>query len=178
VVYVLVFLYLYWYLAECIRDSSDGWVRAPSGMGGLPELTDMITQMVNIIGCLTFYLLPATIFIIIAGLTNIIAWLLIIAALFFYPMGLLSVVLFNSVSGLDPRVLINSIRDIFWPYLGLVILFTIIILLVFVYMAAQVQPFWKMIFLLFMIYFAFILAHLAGRFYFKYKDKLKWKIPA
>jgi hypothetical protein len=53
---IILFLYLYWYLAECIRDSAAGWVRAPEGIGGLPDFSDLIMQTTNIIGCLAFFI--------------------------------------------------------------------------------------------------------------------------
>ena len=176
VVNIAVFLYFYWYLAECIRDSADGWVRAPEGMGGMPDLFDMLMQIVNIIGCLGFFLLPAIICVKFVGWINVITWLFIIAALFFYPFGLLSVILFDSFSGLDPRVLIRSIRDIFWPYVGLVVLFTVMLLLALIYAAIDINFLWKTAFRFCVFYLALILAHLTGRFYFRYKDKLQWKI--
>jgi ribosomal protein S27E len=58
IVEVLIFLYMYWYLAECVRESADGWVRAPQGFGGLPAFRDMFGQVVNIIGCLAVSFAP------------------------------------------------------------------------------------------------------------------------
>lgn len=34
---ILIFLYIYWYLAECVRESAYGWIRTPHGFGGLPS---------------------------------------------------------------------------------------------------------------------------------------------
>jgi hypothetical protein len=173
---VTIFLYMYWYLAECIRDSADGWVRAPEGMGSLPDFTDMVMQAVNIIGCLFFLLLPAGIYIFFVREINFIAWLLIIPALFFYPIGLLSVVLYDSVSGLKPNILIHSVYCTFWSYVGLVLLFALMFYFILVYRETQVCLLWKIIFRSFLIYSAFILAHLTGRFYLKNKDKLNWDL--
>jgi hypothetical protein len=167
---------MYWYLAECIRDSADGWVRAPEGMGSLPDFTDLIMQAVNILGCLIFFLLPAGIYVFFVREINFIAWLLIIPALFFYPIGLLSVVLYDSVSGLKPSILIRSVYSAFWSYVGLVLLFAGMFYFILVYGKTQVGLLWKIVFRCFIIYLAFILAHLTGRFYLKNKDKLKWNL--
>lgn len=176
IVSITIFLYMYWYLAECIRDSADGWVRAPEGLGSLPDFADLIMQAVNIIGCLLFFLLPAGIYIIFVREVNLVAWLLIIPALFFYPIGLLSVVLYDSVSGIRPGILIRSVYSTFCSYVGLVLLFVMMFYFVLVYIETRVGLLWKIVFRSFIIYFAFILAHLTGRYYLKNKDKLKWDL--
>jgi hypothetical protein len=172
---VLLFLYFFWYLAECIRDSADGWVRAPQGMGSLPDLSDMFGQMINIIGCLAFFLIPIIFYILISGRIDVIVWLLLIAAMFFYPISFLSVVLHDSVSSLNPRILLRSIRDTFWPYLGLVLMFILLAgLMRVIYIESELSIFWDFVIWFAMFYASFILAHLTGRFYWRYKEKLKW----
>ncbi len=174
---VIIFLYLYWYLAECIRDSAGGWVRAPEGVGGFPDFGDMIMQTANIIGCLVFFLLPAVVYIIyVAKRIDYFAWLFIIPGIFFYPMGLLSVILYDSVGGLSRHVLTSSIRKTIHPYIGLSLLYFAILFIVLVYKASELEFPWKTIFRFCVIYYAFILAHLTGRFYWKYKEELNWKI--
>lgn len=176
VINVIIFLYLYWYLAECIRDSAGGWVRAPEGAGGFPDFGDMIMQTANIIGCLVFFLLPAVIYIIyVAKSIDIFAWILIIPGIFFYPMGLLSVILYDSVGGLNWHVLTSSIRKTIRSYIGLDLLYFAILFAVIVYMSSGMGFPWKTIFRFCVIYYALILAHLTGRFYWKHKEKLNWK---
>jgi DNA-directed RNA polymerase subunit M/transcription elongation factor TFIIS len=176
VVNIILFLYLYWYLAECIRDSAAGWVRAPAGLGGLPDFSDLIMQTTNIIGCLAFLLLPAMIYLIAAKSMDVFAWLLIIPAIFFYPIGLLSVVLNDSVAGLKWRILLSPIRKTLGPYAGLSLMYVVMLLAVIVYMASQAGFLWKMIFRFLLIYFSFVLAHLTGRFYYCYKAKLDLEV--
>jgi hypothetical protein len=173
---IIVFLYLYWYLAECIRDSAGGWVRAPEGIGGLPDFYDLIMQTANIIGCLMFFLLPAVIYIFVAKSVDVFAWFLIIPGIFFYPMGLLSVILYDSVSGLNWHILAGSIRKTIRQYTGLSLLYFAILFAVIVYMASQMNVQGKTIFRFIVIYCALVLAHLTGRFYWKQKGKLNWKI--
>ncbi len=175
----LLFLYFFWYFSECIRDSADGWVRAPRGMGSLPDLSDMFRQTVNTIGCLTFFLMPFGICVLFVGRIDLIAWLLLIAAIFFYPIGFLSVVLFDSVSGLNPRVLLRSIRKTFLLYIGLVLLFVFFARLTgMIFMEIQTSLFLEFILLFIIFYAAFILAHLTGRFYWRYREKLKWNLQS
>ena len=174
---VLLFLYLFWYLAECIRESADGWTRAPRGMGSIPDLSDMFRQMINIIGCLAFFLLPIIFYILIRGQIDVIVWLLLIAVMFFYPISFLSVVLHDSVSSLNPRVLLRSVRNTFWPYLGLVFLFMLLSgLMRVIYIDLELSIVWDFVLQFVLFYASFILAHLTGRFYWRYKDKLKWGV--
>lgn len=177
VVNVLLFLYLFWYLAECVRDSADGWVRAPQGMGWIPDLSDMLSQMIYTIGCFIFFLLPTVLYVLFTGRVDVIAWLLMIAAMFFYPISFLSIILHDSVSGLDPRVLLRSIRDTLWPYVGLVLLFVLLAGLIrVIYIEFQLSIFWNFVLRFVLFYASFILAHLTGRFYWRYKEGLKWGV--
>ena len=91
IAYILLFLYLYWYLAECVRESAGGWVRAPQGFGGLPTLRDMFGQVINIIGCLAVFFAPFVLYMLFAQKAGIIFWLLLIYAVSLYPMALLAV---------------------------------------------------------------------------------------
>jgi DNA-directed RNA polymerase subunit RPC12/RpoP len=179
VVNLLVFIYLFWYCAECIRDSADGWVRAPEGMGTLPDLPDMLSQMAHTIGCFFFFLMPTVLYILFVRRVDVIAWLLVIAAIFFYPISFLSIVLHDSVSGLNPSILLRSIRNTFWPYTGLVLLFVLFAGMIgLFFLELKSSIFCGFIFLLVVCYAAFILAHLTGRFYWRYKEKLKWDLES
>ena len=179
IVKILIFLYIYWYLAECVRESGGGWVRAPQGFGGLPTLKDMFGQVVNIIGCLAFFLGLFAFYTISVGRMNIISWFLLGFAVFLYPMGLLSVLMHDSVHGLNIRTFTKSISNTFYPYLALIILFAIQILLIRRIPAQEQESlFSNIIFRSVIIYTALIDAHLLGRFYWRYQNKLKWDLEA
>ena len=177
IVKILIFLYIYWYLAECVRDSAAGWVRAPQGFGGIPTLSDMFGQVVNIIGCLAVFLGPFAIYTIYAGETNIISWLLLSVGVFLYPMALLALLIFDSARDFKPLLLFNSIYNTFFPYFGLFLLFVITVILI-RHIPEQVHtsPFLKLIIRSVIIYIALIGAHILGRFYWRYKEKLKWEV--
>jgi len=176
---LLLFLYMFWYFAECIRDSADGWVRAPEGMGSLPDVSDMLSQMVHTIGCFFFFLMPIVLYILFTRRVDIIAGLLMIAAIIFYPISFLSIILHDSVSGLNPGILLRSIRNTFWPYMGLVLLFVLFAGMVGLFFL-ELQPsiLWGFVFRFVVYYAAFILAHLTGRFYWRYKEKLEWDLES
>ncbi|GAG87378.1 unnamed protein product, partial [marine sediment metagenome] len=46
-----IVLYLFWYLAECVRDSALGGIQAPETLGNAPGLGDMFWHTLKIIGC-------------------------------------------------------------------------------------------------------------------------------
>ncbi len=177
ITYVLVLLYLYWYVAECVRDSADGWVRAPQGFGGFPAMSDMFGQMINIVGCLLFFFGPFVFYMLFARKADVIFWLLLIYAVLFFPMGLLSVVMHDSASGLNPQLLISSIRSTFSPYLRLILIFAVpLILIGLIPIEVSDSPIAGLIFSSFIIYMVLIGAHLLGRFYWRHQDKLNWDV--
>ncbi len=88
VINILIFFYIYWYFAECLRDSADGGVRAPEGLGATPGFMGMFWQTVNVIGCLVVFFAPFVFYMLFAKRADIIFWLLLIYAVFLLPMGL------------------------------------------------------------------------------------------
>jgi hypothetical protein len=177
IVNFLVFLYMYWYLVECVRESADGWVRAPLGFGGLPTLSDMFGQVVNIIGCFAVFFAPFVLYMLFAQKAGIIFWLLLIYAVSLYPMALLSVLMHDSSHGLNFRKFIKSISDTFFPYCGLVLFFVLTVLLISLIPSETEQsPLWNYIRRSVIIYAAFIGVHLLGRFYWRYQDRLNWDL--
>ena len=99
-------------------------------------------------------------------------------------MSLLACIMFDSVSGLNPILLIGSIFSTFFQYCWLVIL-VVGIIFSFSYLSESMQTeglrsssadifFNGMIFVL-VVYISFIIAHLIGRFYWKNEEKLNWE---
>jgi hypothetical protein len=177
IVQFLIFLYIYWYLVECVRESAYGWVRAPLGHGGLPTLRDMFEQVVNIIGCLAVFFVPFVLYMLIAQKAGIIFWLLLIWAVSLYPMTLLSVLMHDSERGLNFRKFTKSISNTFFPYCGLVLFFVLTVVLISrIPLEITESQLGNCIFRFVIIYAAFIGAHLLGRFYWRYQDKLNWDL--
>jgi hypothetical protein len=177
IVEVLIFLYMYWYLAECVRESAGGWVRAPQGFGGLPALRDMLGQVVNIIGCLAVFFAPFVLYVWITRKTGIIFWLLLIYAVSLYPMALLFVLMHESGRDLNLHKFTKSISNTFFPYCGLVLIFVLTVVLISLMSLETLESLlWNHIFRAVIIYLAFVGAHLLGRFYWRYQDKLNWDV--
>ena len=100
-------------------------------------------------------------------------------------MGLLACIMFDSVRGLNPILLIPSIFSTFFQYCGLVLLITGIVLgfrAIRMKQSDDVQTltitliFLGSVFYLIMLYVTFVVAHLIGRFYWRYEKKLNWEV--
>lgn len=178
VINVCVVLFMFCYFAECVRDSAEGGLRAPKVLGDLPPARDMFRQMVDIICCLIIFFGPFFAYIFIARRTGIVLWLLLIYGIFLFPMALLGIILFDSVVGLHPRLIYKSISNTFWPYCGLVLLFIAAVLAIGIF-GQKVKESRHLAILVYLVsvYLIFIAAHLLGRFYWKYQEKLKWDVP-
>jgi phage FluMu protein Com len=177
IVRIIMGLYLYWYFCECIRDSAAGGLRAPETMGGAPGLGDMFWQMIRVAGCFAFFFAPILIYFINTKETDIILCSLLAYGVFFFPMGLLAVIMFDSFAGLNPFLLIPSIFSTFLQYCGLIILYGLLSFL-FIKTASILPQSLILGFILgiVFIYLLIVAAHLLGRFYFRYQEKLYWEV--
>jgi hypothetical protein len=189
---VIYYSYMYWYFTECVRDSAAGGLRAPVILASMPGLGVMIRLFFRIFSCYAFTLGPATFY---RGYTyytgietnNVILFALLTYGMFFFPMSILAVVMFDSVNGLRPILLVRSIVSTFFYYCGLVILFyslgvLFVGLLVRMRPASNQSSFVSWLFLfyilynIFFLYFLLISGHLLGRFFYRFEDKLYWEV--
>jgi DNA-directed RNA polymerase subunit RPC12/RpoP len=176
VIKVVAYLFIYWYFAECVRDSAEGGLRAPNVRGDVPGAVDMFLQMINIVGCLLVFFMPFVIYVLAARRIDVILWLLLIYAVFFFPMALLAVVVLDSPVGLNPRLLYNSISNTFRQYCGLVLLFVAAVSLMgLLGHKAGESGYLAFIFRCAGVYIVFVAGHLLGRFYWRNQEKLNWK---
>ncbi len=174
---IVLYLYLYWYLCECIRDSAAGGVRAPEIVGRAPGLGDFLSQMIKTSGCFLFFPAPAFLYFLKAGEADTVFWCLAVNALFFFPMSLLSVVMFDSLRGLNPILLISSIFSTFLPYGAMIVVFAA----AGIFIARKAPTPWESTGSTFImwcagIYLAMIAAHLLGWFYHRYEQELNWEV--
>jgi hypothetical protein len=174
---IVVLLYIYWYLCECIHSSADGYIRAPDVISTGPSIGDMFWQLIKILSCLALFATPATLYYQYTQKTDTIFAALIYFAAFIFPMALLSVVMFDSFTGLNPVVVIGSIFSTFFYYCVLVASLVVLghVAVKAFYMIRQTRIMsWVM--LTGHIYFMMVAAHLLGRFYYKYQEKLNWDV--
>jgi len=185
IINVLVFLYMGWYFTECVRDSAKGGIRAPEAFA-LMGAGEMWSQMQHIVGCYLILLSPAFFYNLYTGNFDAIYWGLLITGSFFFPMGLLACIMFDSIGGLNPILLLGSILSAFFQYCGLVLL-VIVIFFSFTKLAGmfglegEQRPSGAILLVMGLFYFVgvyivFVIAHLIGRFYWRYEDKLNWEV--
>ncbi len=178
---VAIAMYIYWFLAQCVRDSAAGGLRAPETMAETPGIWELLWEVCELVACLTLCAIPALAYYTYARKIDSLFWYLAGFGAFVYPMTLLSVIMFDSTSGLNPLVIIPSIFSVFFQYCGLVVLISAIIFLYIqttrlfpdgFFLRLLVSPLIQAV----ELYLAMMAMHLLGRFYFKYQKKLNWDV--
>ncbi|MDI6448885.1 DUF4013 domain-containing protein [Anaerobaca lacustris] len=171
-------LYAAWYLAECIHDSARGGTRAPEFVGaGQSEMWSRVSYLLAV--CIV-YLVPFVLYTMFAPGRDAIFWGLAAYTLVFFPIGLLAMVVNDSLSALNPLFLLGSIFRTLFQYTGLLILLAAVGALLWLGSQAgmeeeQMRPFWlEAVGLATSVYVTFVLAHVLGRFYWHNADKLDW----
>jgi len=185
IINILIFLYIGWYFTECVRDSAKGGTRAPEAFASMGA-GEMWSQIQHIVGCYLILISPAFFYSLYTGKFDAVYWGLLITGSFFFPMGLLACIMFDSISGLNPKLLIGSIFSTFFQYCVLVLL-VIAVIFIFTQLVGMVETeapnklSASMLILggalLFVgLYIAIVIAHIIGRFYWRYEDKLNWEV--
>ena len=194
--YVLLIGYFFYYIGHCIFDSSKGGLRAPDvTIYDAPEKGELVSQLFFILGVTGVCFFPATAYFIITEQTGFIFWLLLAPGIILLPMALLTAVMFDSLDALNPVLIFTSIYITFSSYLGLVLIFSLIAWLVgqiisglpipreligFIFYISSVLNYLLGTTLLFqkiaLVYLTVVSAHLLGRFYMRYREKLDWGI--
>ncbi len=177
---IILFLYLWWYLCECIRESAAGVIRAPETTGRSPGLGGMLWQALMTTGCFIFFLGPAFFYYIETTATDAVFWGLVVYAVTFFPMSLLAVAVFESWQGLNPILLGRSIIGTFLPYCALIVVIAVFVAVDISILQKLPDPEQSSIGLFILwclsVYLAMIIAHLLGAFCHRYGEKLNWDI--
>jgi hypothetical protein len=173
-------LYAVWYLAECVYDSAKGGTRAPMALD-TTDLGTLWSRVLYLVAVYIMFVFPAVIYWIWTRRTDPIFWGLVAWGAVFFPMGLLAMVIHDSTSALNPFFLLGAIFRTFLPYVGLVLLLGILLALyrwTFRSLSSATQGSWLLqapvVFA--MAYMSFIGAHVLGRFYWRYRERLDWGI--
>jgi DNA-directed RNA polymerase subunit RPC12/RpoP len=180
IVDILLALYMYWYICECIRDSAAGGLRAPETMAETPGIWEL-RQVFDLFACFIVCAASAAVYFGYMRRFDTTFWLLAGGGAFLFPMALLAVIMFGSINGLNPLIIIPSIFSTFFQYCGLVVLIAAIIFLyVLTIKFLPSNLFIRMVLSTLVqaveLYLAMVAAHLLGRFYFKYQEKLNWEV--
>ncbi|MCK5565538.1 MAG: DUF4013 domain-containing protein [Planctomycetes bacterium] len=198
---LLLTLYIYWYCCECIRDSAEGNLRAPNAFNKGFDLLEEFWQYLKVLATCVFFIGPAIIYYVYCGFTETeinrpLFIFMIVYGITFFPMGVLAMVLFDSLQALNPWLLIRSIISTLPQYIGLVILFYGLsigyylligmITIGAVAATAVTKPnivetllgmlMFKIVSGIGFLWLVITLCHLLGRFYYKYEEKLYWEV--
>jgi hypothetical protein len=183
---ILLASYFYYYLIQCVIAAAKDERRAPDVSNeDIPTFGDLIRRLLLFVSSSVICFLPAIIYIIddlFIGFTgqmravepppimNI--WCLV--GVFFFPMFLLAVAMFDSLMALNPILIISSIFSTFLPYCGLAILFFGIGFLL--YFIAGMQQYLAFFIWVCDVYVIFVAAYILGCFYRRYEDRLNWEV--
>ncbi|MBN2271537.1 MAG: hypothetical protein JXN61_13045, partial [Sedimentisphaerales bacterium] len=172
-----LFCYLWWYFSECVRDSALGGLRAPETAGNTPGFWELVCIVGRVIACIAIAAIPVIAYLFYTRRIDGTFWILYGCGAFLFPMAWLSVIMFDSLTALNPILIIASILSTLFRYLALAVFF---------YLPAFVIPFliyvlprnWVMDHFLKLvgIYLSMVASHLLGRFYFRAREKLNWEI--
>jgi len=196
ILYVLFAGYVLYYLSWCIIDSTKGGLRAPDmTLQSSPAKGEMIECAGFFLACIAVCFWPTVVYYIFTRKSDLLYWLLTSAGLLFFPMALLAVFLNDSISGLKPMLIIKSIIKTFPRYFPVVIFFAgfFAVLSRVMPQPPQSKGLEPILFYLSQvtgaifssrnalrstgfIYLAMIGAHILGRFYCKYQEKLNWEV--
>lgn len=182
--------YMYYFFMECIRDSASGGIRAPENIGSIPDMGDVVAQVMEIVASVVIFWGPLGAYLMYkifwrsAGAnstydpkTDMVFWLLLGYGIFFFPIGLLALAMFNSTSAFNPFLWITSIFSTFFQYCSLVLFFCLLGWLASkVVSSFQQSLFFSYLFRAAFIYLAMVAAHLLGRFYYLNSKKLNWEV--
>ena len=114
---LVVTAYLFWYFGICVRESALGKIRSPETLDKVTENTwEMVLEMVRIASCLFICLGPSLTYYLITNCLDWIYWSLLFCGAVFLPMALLGVVMFDSLSALNPVLIIPSVFSTFFKY--------------------------------------------------------------
>lgn len=177
IVDIVILMFTYWFLTECIRDSADGNLRVPNTTDSTPGLAEMGLRLIRILFCLVVYLFPASLYYRYTHRTDLPFQIIAGCGVFLYPMALLGVLMFDSIRGLNPLIIIPSLFIAFFQYCGLLVFVCAII---FLFIKARelllMHSFLRLSLRAIEVYLLMVVAHLLGRFYFKYQEKLNWDV--
>jgi hypothetical protein len=180
VVRIILILYVWWYLCECVRESAAGVVRAPEITGRTPGLGEILWQAFMTSSCFLFCAGPPYFYYTETEAADPVFWGLVAYAVFFLPMSLLAVVEFESWQGLNPILLGRSIVSTFLPYCALMTAIAALAAAgVFIVRQAPGPKESSLgLFILWCtsIYLGMIAAHLMGSFYRRYDERLNWDV--
>jgi hypothetical protein len=183
---IIISGYMYYFLMICVQDSADGGIRAPENVTKMPDPHEAVALFGKILASLAIFWGPMFVYIIYKKnfqsdaeyrITGLLFWLFLGYGIFFFPMGLLALAMFDSITAFNPILWITSILSTFFQYLGLVLIFFGLVFLdIKLLSCLRHSLLFSFFFGAVILYTAMIVAHLIGRFYYRNSEKLNWEV--
>ncbi len=190
--YIALVGYFFYYLSSCIIAAAKDERFAPDvSFENAPGFFDLLCRVLLIFGCTLVCFGPLIIYVfcvyiwpyiqsrpegkLLAWRTDPWYWILYGLGVFFLPMSLLAAALFDSITALNPLLIIASVAGTFLSYCALALLFCAIGLLM--NFVGQLEASglsllaWGID-----VYLIFIAAYILGRFFRRYEDRLNWEV--
>jgi len=175
---IFVVGYIIFYLGYCVFDSSRGGKRAPCmTLAPTPDRGELFSQTLLLLAGTAISFWPAAIY---YGVTlRVDAWTVLLGAVcgFFWPMSLLTAVLFDGIDALNPVLIARSILVTLPAYLVLTLeLGVLAILALAVSLVSAQLPVPRVFCTAAYLYLLLIGTHLLGRHYRRHRDRLDWEL--
>lgn len=170
-----------WYFGVCVQESGAGQIRAPETLtkGGGFDIVEMFYQTLRFMCCIVICFGPVVAYYLTYRQEDRSFWLILAGGIFFFPMTLLSVVMFDSIIGLNPFLIVSSIFSTFFQYCCVAVMFCIpvgIIVAMQVFLPRDTGFMMQIILRAVYAYQLLIAGHLLGDFFKRNEEKLYWEV--
>ncbi|HEV56496.1 MAG TPA: hypothetical protein ENN87_03240 [Phycisphaerales bacterium] len=165
------------YLLQSIQASAEGQIRAPEllSVGQDEDYLGAMGHILRGIGVVAVCVAPASVYFLVTQRPDAVLILLAAGGLYILPMALLSVVMEESLVGLNPvRLLVSLLRTVM-PYTPLAIMFVVPLVGMIALLVLGILPwFLALPARFFVMYVQLVMAHLLGWFYYCNEERLDW----
>ena len=177
IVRVVLYVFFYWYLCECIRDSAEGGIRAPETIHKTPGLWELLWLLRSGV-CFVIFVAPVIGYYFSARRIDTQFWILFVYGILLMPMSFLAFVMFDSLtSALNPVLLAGSIRSVFLPYCAMIPVFlTAGFFIITIVQDMDFTLIHKFIIHCAVLYLLMVTAHILGWFNNRYRQQLNWDV--
>lgn len=177
----IVSWYMIWYFGVCIQESGAGQIRAPETLtkGGGFDIVEMFFKSIRFLCCIVICFGPALAYRLTYEQGDNYFWLILAGGIFFFPMTLLSTVMFDSIIGLNPILIVTSIFSTFFQYCCVVVMFCIpvgIIAGMLIFLPKNTGFLIQLILRTVYAYQLLIAGHLLGDFFKRNEERLYWEV--
>ena len=181
VIQILILLSTFWYLTVCVRASAEGQIKAPDVFeySQNDSFFDWLRQFFLILVTVALTIGPAFALRRFLQINYTVFWSILGIGIFFLPMCLLAMAIFDSINALNPVLIIGSIVSTFFSYIAVALLFFAPIFLVrWMYVVCFSNPndFLFLLVKAISLYLLMMDTYLLGLFFYKNEEKLRWDV--